>query len=386
MTVELRPLGVKCNIRCDYCYQNPQRDAGNVGRAYDLERMKAAVVAEGGSFSLFGGEALMVPHDDLRELWSWGFVRFGRNGLQTNGVLVDDEHVRMFRKYRVHVGISIDGPCELNDVRSAGTLERTRAATARTEATIARLCDEGMPPSLIVTLHRGNATAERLPRLCDWFERLDSVGVRSSRLHVLESESDEVREQWSLSIDENVAALERLHALETNLPRLRFDLFADMRRQLSERDHSTTCVWNACDPYTTRAVRGVEGSGQRSNCGRTNKQGIDYRKADAEGFERYLALYHTPQADGGCHDCRFFLMCKGQCPGTAIDGDWRNRTEHCEVWMRLFARIEAEMVDKGERPVSLDNERRARLERAFIEAWTLGRNPTMESLAATGEE
>ena len=99
----------------------------------------------------------MVPHDDLRELWSWGFVRFGRNGLQTNGVLVDDEHVRMFRKYRVHVGVSIDGPGELNDVRSAGTLERTRAATARTEATIARLCE--------------------------WFERLDSVGIRSSRLH-----------------------------------------------------------------------------------------------------------------------------------------------------------------------------------------------------------
>lgn len=157
MTVELRPLGVKCNIRSDYCYQNPQRDAGNVERAYDLKRMKAAVVAEGGSFSLFGGEALMVPHDDLRELWSWGFVRFGRNGLQTNGVLVDDEHVRMFRKYRVHVGVSIDGPGELNDVRSAGTLERTRAATARTEATIARLCE--------------------------WFERLDSVGIRSSRLH-----------------------------------------------------------------------------------------------------------------------------------------------------------------------------------------------------------
>ena len=193
MTVELRPLGVRCNIRCDYCYQNPQRDAGNVGRDYDLELMKAAVVAEGGSFSLFGGEALMVPHDDLRELWSWGFVRFGRNGIQTNGVLVDDEHVRMFKKYRVHVGISIDGPGELNDVRSAGTLARTRAATARTEATIARLCREGIPPSLIATLHRGNATAERLPQLCKWFQDLDAIGVRSARLHELESESEDVR-------------------------------------------------------------------------------------------------------------------------------------------------------------------------------------------------
>ncbi len=28
MSVELRPLGVQCNIQCQYCYQNPQRDAG----------------------------------------------------------------------------------------------------------------------------------------------------------------------------------------------------------------------------------------------------------------------------------------------------------------------------------------------------------------------
>jgi uncharacterized protein len=28
MSVELRPLGVKCNIRCSYCYQDPQREAG----------------------------------------------------------------------------------------------------------------------------------------------------------------------------------------------------------------------------------------------------------------------------------------------------------------------------------------------------------------------
>ena len=116
------------------------------------------------------------------------------------------------------------------------------------------------------------------------------------------------------------------------------------------QDNSSNCVWNACDPYTTRAVRGVEGNGQRSNCGRTNKDGIDFVKSDDEGFERYLALYHTPQEYGGCKDCRFFLMCKGQCPGTSIDGDWRNRTEHCKGWMGLYRHLEEEKLDAGEIP------------------------------------
>ncbi len=79
-------------------------------------------------------------------------------------------------------------------------------------------------------------------------------------------------------------------------------------------DHGTSCIWNACDPYTTQAVRGVAGQGQRNNCGRTNKDGIDFGKADTPGYERYLALYQTPQEAGGCSGCSFFLMCKGQCP------------------------------------------------------------------------
>ena len=38
--------------------------------------------------------------------------------------------------------------------------------------------------------------------------------------------------------------------------------------------------------------------------------------------------------------CRFFAFCKGHCPGTAIHGDWRNRTVHCRFWYALFERIE----------------------------------------------
>src|SRR5262249_31801659 len=139
MSVELRPLGIKCNIQCQYCYQNPQRDAGNVLQSYDLEKIKLAVETEGGGFTLFGGGALMVPEKDLEELWSWGLEKYGKNGIQTNGSLINDNHIRMFKQYKVHVGISVDGPGELNDVRWAGSLERTRELTAKTHQAIERL-------------------------------------------------------------------------------------------------------------------------------------------------------------------------------------------------------------------------------------------------------
>jgi uncharacterized protein len=376
---------VKCNIQCQYCYQNPQRDAGNVSHDYDLEKMKAAVERDGGPFTLFGGEALMVPERDLEELWSWGFQKWGGTGIQTNGTLITENHIRMCKAYRVHVGISVDGPGELNDIRWAGTLERTREATARTHQAIARLCQEGMPPSLIVTLHRGNATADKLPIMHEWLRELERLGVTSTRLHILEVESGEIRDKYALSAEENLAAFLSFLRLESELTTLKFDVFKDMRNLLLGKDHGATCVWNACDPFTTRAVQGVEGQGQRSNCGRTNKEGIDFIKSSDEGFERYLALYHTPQQHGGCAGCRFFLMCKGQCPGTAIDGDWRNRTEHCETWKGLFRHLEERMLDENQFPISVSPARKE-IEEAFLAAWAGGRNMTMTAALTPKEE
>lgn len=376
MSVELRPLGVNCNIACQYCYQNPQRDAGNLNHRYDIEAMKAAVLAEGGPFTLFGGEPLMLPDADLEHLFAWGLEQFGGSVVQTNGTLLTDAHIRMFQDYKVHVGISVDGPGALNDVRWAGSIEKTRRATEQSHAAIERLVAAGIVPGLIVTLHRGNATSDKLPVMHDWFRYLDEIGIISARLHLLEVENAFIQHKYALSIEENIEAMLSFAELERALHTLRFDMFQDLEYMMSARDDYATCVWRACDPYTTSAVRGVEGDGQRTNCGRTNKDGIDFSKADSGGYERYIALYQTPQEHGGCQGCRFFLMCKGQCPGTAIDGDWRNRTEHCEVWKRLYRHVEERLLDQGLHPISVQ-QNRVYLEQYMLQMWMQGHNPTL---------
>ena len=178
-----------------YWYRNPQRDAGNLSRVYDLDLMKSAVLQEGGPFTLFGGEPLLLPLADLEELWSWGLQQFGGTSLQTNGVLVTDAHIQLFKKYRVHVGISLDG-------------------------------------------------------------------------HLLEVEDEEARQRLALSEAENVSALLAFAGLQTHLSSITFDVFAHILRMLMGNDIGSSCVWKACDSYTTQAVRGVEGLRQRSNCGR----------------------------------------------------------------------------------------------------------------------
>jgi uncharacterized protein len=350
-----------------------------------LQKLKDSIDAEGRPFGLFGGEALLMPLSDLEELWAWGLERFGRNNVQTNGTLIEDDHLRLFKKYRVSVGISLDGPGELNDARWAGSLASTRRATGKVEAVIERMCAEGIPPNLIVTLSRSNAAPDMLARLYEWIGHLDGIGVPRVGLHVLESENALIRSRYGLTDSENVAALLGFSRLAPQLKQLKFDLFDDMRNMLLGRDDHVKCVWMGCDPYTTAAVTGIGGMGERHNCGRTNKDGIDYVKADAAGFERYLALYLTPQDAGGCQDCRFFLFCKGQCPGTSLAGDWRNRSEHCEVWKELYATFETELQEAGEQPLST-SPRREEIEQAFLSAWSRGRHPTLATALASNEQ
>lgn len=381
MAVEVRPMGVKCNISCHYCYQEPIRLASKAAK-YDLAAIKEAIIAKGGPFTLFGGEPLLVPKTDLEDLFAWGLERFGSNSIQTNAVLLDSEHISLFKKYKVHVGVSIDGPGECNSARWAGSPERTAAATAKVERTLECLLSEGLKPSVITTLHRFNATAEILPRMFDWMRFLERIGIQYVRIHLLEVDSTLARESLSLTAAENAHAMLGFAEFEqANLRTLRFDMFREIEALLLARDKGVSCVWRACDPYTTEAVQGVEGHGESSNCGRTNKAGVDFLKADTAGFERYLALYQTPQEHGGCKDCRFFLVCKGQCPGTSIDGDWRNRTEHCETWFRLFEHVEAGLVEKEFVPISVDPNRVA-LEQAMISKWMTRQNPPLTAVLA----
>lgn len=345
MTIEMVPLKNKCNIECTYCYQKFMREE-EVEEKYDVNAMLAKTRGE---FILFGGEPLLVPLEDLEKFFKFGYEKYKRNGIQTNGTLITERHISLFRRYAVHVGISIDGPEYLNDSRRVGSLENTRRSTLRTIDAIKALCKEGNIPSLIVTLHKMNASSERLPVLLQWFKDLNALGVKSIRIHFLENDDCN---PIVLTEDELFTALTSIMELET---KINFDLYDEMFKLLTEEHPSVSCTWNSCDPYTTPAVHGIGPQGELHNCGRTNKDGHDYIKSSTSGNERALALFYTPQEYKGCKGCRFFFACKGHCPGESED--WRNRTEHCNVIKRVFTYLEEKIVKSGKTPLSLSTGR-----------------------------
>jgi uncharacterized protein len=353
MTLEVRANGVACQLGCTYCYQNPMRDAGNIKTLYDIDLLLGKVKEEKMKFTMFGGEPLLMPLNDLEQFFQYGFDTFETNNIQTNGALITPTHIKLFKKYNVTVGVSIDGPDELNDLRVyKNNLKSTREATQKTIDNMEQMVKEGIPVAVIFTLHKLNGSKENLPKLIDFIRYLGDIGITRGNVHMLEVDSALVRELYMLTEEENTEAMVTLARFMAQNPDLRYRPFEDIQQLMNFDDEDVQCTFRFCDPQNTQSVRGIEGNGDVSNCSRTNKEGIDFHKADDSGLQRYISLYNTPQEYGGCQGCPFFIMCSGHCPGEAIDGDSRNRTIHCQTLKALFSFYEQFLTEKGMNPLT----------------------------------
>ena len=359
MSIEYLPVGIACNLKCEYCYQDPMRDASNITTKIDWSAARAQLEKENYNFTVFGGEPLLAPIEHLEEVFKFGFEKFGSNGIQTNGALITEQHIELFKKYKVSVGLSLDGPDVMNLARC------DEPTTLLIHMNIELLCRAGVIPSVIITLNKHNFDTRRMIL---WIQYLEALGIQHLNFHILETELG--RENLALTNAQNVIMFSHLYEY-SKTSKITIQPFRDIERLLLQEDaDKVSCIWNACDPITTNAVHGVAPDGTRSNCGRTNKDGVNWVKAETAGSERYLILHQTPQAFGGCKDCRFFAFCKGQCPGTAIDNDWRNRTVHCKVWYTLFEMVEKDILLSARLPASRNPTERRLLERKVVSQWT----------------
>ena len=395
MSIEILPVGVTCNLRCEYCYEEAERKVTPTVK-YHREKVLAAAGKSQGFWQLFGGEPLLIGLKDLEELLAIGHKDFGMTGMQTNGTLITPAHIDLFRKYNTQVGISLDGPDDLNDSRWAGTLEATRKATAKTHRAIdlvLALSNEpgawwGHGPTLIVTLHSGNCNEDVFPRFKDWVRELDVKGVKFINFHYLEIDYE--ANKWFVSDERMKEVMSELAALEKEMTQLDFLNFGEALDLLRGDSRKVTCVYHACDGWSTAAVQGIGNDGSPGNCTRAVKDGIPWLPGEGFGTPapwqigepfpstrahlRQLSLYVTPQEHGGCKDCRFFVMCTGHCPGTGHvfdeqkEGDWRLRSTHCEVLKDQFAEMEQKLLNIGETPLSLHPDR-IKVEQLMYNTW-----------------
>lgn len=347
-----------CNISCRYCYnedtRSPVMALDTLGlvieQTFDLPC--SGPDATRYDFIWHGGEPL-VPGLSFYEEVVGIQERAGQgkkfsNTVQTNGLLINDEWARFFKRQKFNVSISIDGPRDLNDItrvdfRGRGTFERI----ARSFAT---LREHKIPFGVCVVITKTNA--DHAERIFDFLreERLPfnviPLTLSGSARHSfgeLGLAPEEYAEPW-------IAMYDRW-----------FD---------SSRADYVYCSDFA---FKTKAIltgRPADCIGQ-VNCSRhhvsTDPDGYVYPCATLSGNPewRYGNVHEIPlkdqlnssvalQAknraiDPHCAKCKWQHVCHGGCMQRAFKftGDHNQRDFYCPSLFQIYEHIEKRLIEDG---------------------------------------
>jgi uncharacterized protein len=179
-----------CNIDCEYCYLPGRDDRHRM--SFDI--VEAAVRFVAGNklaapdFTVVwhSGEPLVLPIDWYRQ----AFAAVARaapgsagipHSIQTNGMLINDEWCQFFLENAVRVGVSLDGPAWLHDLR-----RRTRSGKGthdRVMRGVNALRRNGVPFHVICVI--GARSLSAVDELMDFF--IDQ-GIRDVGFNVEEIE------------------------------------------------------------------------------------------------------------------------------------------------------------------------------------------------------
>jgi uncharacterized protein len=179
--VMAKPAGPACNMRCGYCYYlrkgalfppGPWRMPEDLLHTYIVQRLQSSP-GPTTHFEWHGGEPTLLGLEYFRTI-----VRMqkescppGRaitNGIQTNGLLLDETWARFLAREAFSVGLSIDGPEDLHDafrVAAEGGATHARAADA-----FRLLRQRGVFCNVLCVLHARNAAEP--DKVYDFFRRL----------------------------------------------------------------------------------------------------------------------------------------------------------------------------------------------------------------------
>jgi uncharacterized protein len=164
----VKPAGAACNLDCSYCYYLKKqhlfpasgsfRMADELLESYIIQHIETSP-EEVVYFSWHGGEPTILGLEYYRRI-----VRIQRehhadgrrivNGIQTNGILLNEEWCHFLAKEGFSVGLSLDGPPELHD---RYRVTKAQKPTHREVMQSYRLLKQHrIPCDLLCVIHQGN--------------------------------------------------------------------------------------------------------------------------------------------------------------------------------------------------------------------------------------
>jgi uncharacterized protein len=272
------------------------------------------------NFSWHGGEPLLAGIDFYMKVihFQTAHKPAGRsiiNGIQTNGMLLNEEWCRFFAREEFKVGISIDGPAELHNIHRR-TKDGHRTWQKVMEG-FQRLMINGVVPEILCVVN-----SENVKHPLDIYNFFKQIGARYiTFLPLVEYETNS---SSGVSI-KSVPSLEFGQFLctvfdewvENDIGEIKIQIFEEAARTAFKQEH-TLCIFK----INCGGVPVVENNGDFYSCDHyvdsENMLGnimngslislLESEKQKSFGESKSLSL------PGYCSDCEVRAMCNGECP------------------------------------------------------------------------
>lgn len=347
----IKPASAVCNLDCKYCFYldrelDPYADLpARVMTIETLERLVDTYLFysfPAATFAFQGGEPTLAGLPFYEKLVAFQ-KRYGRDGqsvsnaLQTNGVLIDEDWCQLFREYKFLIGLSMDGPEEVNDLyrfnkAGHGTWKKVMAGM---EAMQKGKVDF----NILCVLSQSNVHKPR--EIYKWFR---SQGVEYMQFIPLsEFNPDGSPMEFTISAEEYGRFMCEIFDLwwpERRKVRVRF--FDNLAESLAGMKPGSCTMHETCDSYVVVEYNGdiypcdffVEKEWKLGNI-TMDSWGEISRRVKRYSFASKKTLAHPE-----CQVCEYQSICHGGCPKSRQgpnkrfeDLDW-----FCGAYKMIFAK------------------------------------------------
>ncbi len=323
----IKPASAVCNLDCKYCfYLDRELDpyADLPARVMTLETLERLVDTylfysfPAATFAFQGGEPTLAGLPFFEKLVAFQ-KRYGRDGqavsnaLQTNGVLIDKDWCQLFREYRFLIGLSMDGPEEVNDLyrfnkAGHGTWKKVMAGMEAMQK-------EKVDFNILCVLSQSNVHKPR--EIYKWFR---SQGVEYMQfIPLAEFNADGTPMEFTISAEEYGRFMCEVFDLwwpERRKVRVRF--FDNLAESVAGMKPGSCTMHETCDSYVV-----VEYNGDIYPCDffvekdwKLGNITIDSWGEVSRRLKRYSFASKKTLAHPECQVCQYQSICHGGCPKT----------------------------------------------------------------------
>ena len=350
-SLQLKPVGSDCNLKCSYCYAEPFKTGRVVlmGREV-LEKAISECLRQNKNPSItwHGGEPTLAGIDFFNQ--SQELIDYYRQPnqkvtqiLQTNATLITSQLAQFFADKDFEIGVSLDGPEEINDINRRDYGEK--GSFSRIMVGVKTLRQAGVEPSVIVTVDASTLPYAR--NVMGFLIGQDFTRIKFSPVY------DPGRDRFNISSDQWFEYLDTVFDvwMENGDPEISISeldeviawLEPDKAYPMCSSNH--TCInWVSIDPDGTMYPCSYFRSDAYGNILSIPLEDV----VKTVGYLHFRKVFTTLPI--GCQQCRFKKVCGNGCSATRVNQqgliDPSGTYVYCNERKRLFQKIQKAFIDE----------------------------------------